>query len=149
MWAVDSATMPWGDSRGATPLPENVLHVLREPAACVASVALTERGSELWRREWVRIPPVLYCGKVERAVWSIHGWTRLIEQSRPTHRAKLEDVERVVGEIVGAPTPSKSPHLFNARAHRRISADEIKATPWVYPGTAQLWDRIVADYDEA
>jgi hypothetical protein len=91
----------------------------------------------------------LYCGKIERAVWSIHGWTRLIEQNRPTHRAKLEDVERVVGEIVGAPAPSKSPHLFNARAHRCISADEIKATPWVFPGTAQLWNRIQADYEAA
>jgi len=147
MWAVDSATVPWGDSRGATPLPKNVLHVIREPAACVASVALTESRSEEWRRDWITLP--VDCGDVERAVWSVHGWSRLIEEIRPTHTAKLEDVERVVGEIIGAPAPEPSPHLFNARAHRRISADKIKATPWVYPETAQLWDRIQSDYAEA
>jgi hypothetical protein len=147
MWAVPADPAPWGDPRGATPLPPAVLHVLREPAACVASVAITEHGSEEWRQRWVRIPDD--CGAVECAVWSVHGWTRLIEQNTPTHRAKLEEVERTVGEIIGAPAPEPSPHRFNARAHRRISADEIKATPWVYPETAQLWDRICADYAEA
>jgi hypothetical protein len=147
MWAVEANAVPWGDPRGDTLLPEVVLHVLRDPAACVSSVAYTEHGSEKWRAKWIRIPEG--CGSIERAVWSIHGWSRLIESNHPTHRTKIEEVERVVSEITGAGMLPPGVHRFNARAHREISADEIKATPWVYPETAQLWDRICADYAEA
>lgn len=147
MWAVESDDVPWGTARGDTPLPDTVLHILRDPAACVASVAFTERSSEEWRGRWVTLP--IDCDDIERAVWSLFGWTRLIEKSQPTHRAKLEDIERVVSEITGAPPPPPCVHLFNVRVHRQLSADEIKATPWVYPETAQLWDRITADYAAA
>jgi hypothetical protein len=55
----------------------------------------------------------------------------------------------VVAEITGESPFPPSPHRFNARAHNEISADEIKATPWAYPETAGLWDRICVDYEEA
>lgn len=145
MWAVPADPVPWGDPRGATPLPETVLHVLREPAACVSSVAHVEHRSELWRQRWITIPDD--CGAVECAVWSIHGWSQLIETNQPTHRAKLEEVERVVGQITGGEPPAPAAP-FNVRPHPRLSADEIKATPWVHPETAALWDRICSDYAE-
>jgi hypothetical protein len=147
MWAVPADPVPWGCPRGAIPLPETVLHVLREPAACVSSVAHTEYRSEEWRRRWIKIPEG--CEHVERAVWSLFGWARLIEQSHPTHTAQLENIERVVKEITGRAPAAPSVIWFNTRSHRKISADEIKATPWVYPETAQMWDRICADYAEA
>ena len=147
MWPVQAERVPWGEVRGDNPLPETVLHVMRNPAACASSVAYTEHRSEEWRSKWIRIPEG--CGAVERAIWSIHGWSRLIESNHPTHRAKLEDVERVVGEIIWAPPAPPAVHLLNERVHDRITADEIEATPWVYPESLGLWERINADYAEA
>jgi hypothetical protein len=147
MWAVPDDRVPWGDARGKTPLPETVLHVMRNPAACVSSVAYTEIRSEPWRSKWIRIPEG--CGSVERAIWSLYGWSRLIESNHPTHRAQLESIERSVEEITDVRPTAPSVLWFNKRGHPRICADEIKAMPWVCHETAVLWDRICADYAEA
>ena len=144
MWAAPGEwSVPWGDPRGDTPLPETVLHIMRNPAACVSSVAYTELNSEPWRSGWIRIPED--CGVIERAVWSIYGWSQLIESNHPTHWAQLEWVEKTVRRITGV-KPRGLPASVNSRMHCQVSADEIKATPWVRPETAQMWDRITADY---
>ena len=149
-WAVDTKIVPWGYAREGRPLPETVLHVLRDPADCVMSTAYTEQGSEAWRREHVKIPIDHMSGPIERAIWSIFGWTRLIEKLKPTHTAKLASVERAVGEITGTmPIKSSSAAVLNARPHPTQSADEIKAMRWFHPETATFWDRISADYAAA
>ena len=147
MWAVPADVVPWGDPRGFGPLPETVLHVLREPAACVSSVAYTEHHSEVWRAKWVRVPED--CGPIERAVWSLHGWSQLIEGNHPTHTAQLERVEKTVRSITGIKPRFPVGKRINERMHAVLSADEIKATHWVHPETATLWDSITADYEEA
>ena len=147
MWAVCSRDVPWGDARGDRRSPPVVLHILREPAACVASVAYTEFGSDEWRAKWIRIPEG--CGVIERAVWSLHGWSRLIESHRPTHRAQIELVEKAVRKITGIKPRLPEGTRINGRGHALVSADEIKATPWVHHETAVLWDRICVDYAEA
>jgi hypothetical protein len=148
MWAVEGVPVPWGDPRAGGLRFDNVLHILREPAACVASIAFAERGSEAWRAQHIDIPPD--AAKIERAVWSLNGWNRLISQlTPPTHTAQTEQIEQAVEAITGAPPWEPSDRARNARAHRRVSADEIKATPWVYPETALLWDNITAQYAEA
>ena len=148
MWAVESLFVPCGDARDRGYQFDNVLHILREPAACVSSVAYTERISGTWRSQHISIPPD--AGPIERAIWSIHGWSRLITDSTPpTHTAQTEQIERAVEEITGSPPLEPSDSARNARPHPFRPADEIKATPWVYPETATLWDRITADYEAA
>jgi hypothetical protein len=148
MWAVRSWYSPNGKPRGDTPLPPAVLHILREPARCVSSVRYVEGGSENWRRNFIKIPGT-ECGAVERAVWSIYGWTRLIrENTHPTHVAQTERVERAVAQITGFEELGVDQYL-NTQPHPRLSADQIKAMTWVYPETAIMWDHIQADYEEA
>lgn len=148
MWAAPSYWAPWGPARGDTKLPPVVLNILREPHKCVSSVAHVEEGSEEWRRNWIKLPDN-GCGAIERAVWSVYGWTRLIKtQTPPTHTAQTEHVERAVAEITGEERLGCSGYLNN-RAHPRFSADEIKATTWLHPETASLWDCIQSDYADA
>jgi hypothetical protein len=148
MWAVkDEWGVPWGEARGDKPVPATVLHVLREPAACVSSVAYTEHLSEPWRAKFISIPSEF--GDIERAVWSVYGWSRLIERNRPTHTTQLGNVEHAVDEITGRAPEAPSVLWRNERLHASLKADEIKAMRWVHPKTAQMWDRITADYAEA
>jgi hypothetical protein len=146
MWATDAEEVPLGPPRGYYPLPETVLHVIREPAAAVSSITHTEQASEEWRSRWVPIPPS--AGPIERAVWSLHGWTALIRDLRPTHTAQLRHVEAAVETITGSP-PGHVKGSRNARLHPALSADQIKATVWQCPETAQLWEEACMSYEEA
>jgi hypothetical protein len=146
MWAVESSDVPWGAARVGE--FENVLHILRNPAACVSSVAYVERASEDWRRRYIPIPED--CEAIERAVWSIAGWSRLIRDKTPPNiTAQLEHVERAVAKITGAEELGAGAPKINGRMHATLTADQIKATHWVYPETAVLWDKITADYEGA
>ena len=75
-WAVrrtsDCAfgTRPRGDVSVDT-----VVYLLREPIACINSVALTEYRSEPWRSRFVNIPR--YSNPFERAIHSIWGWKNM------------------------------------------------------------------------
>lgn len=143
-WAVDG-TAYYGVCRKG-PLPGIVLHILREPAACVSSVAETELGSMPWRRKWIEIPDAR---PIERAVWSIYGWNELIRREcNPTHTTQLRDIRYAVYDITGR-VPDPLVGFRNDRPHRVYGADEIKATPWKCNATAQLWDRLVTDYEAA
>jgi hypothetical protein len=146
MWAVQSAHVPWGVPRLETLVADVVLHVMREPAAAVSSIAYTEHQSEPWRARWVDIPED--AGSIERAVWSYYGWNRLIARQRPTHTAQLEQIETAVTAITGRAFDALTAYR-NQRHHPSHSADEIKATVWEHPLTATLWDHTNAIYQEA
>ena len=147
MWAVNSDEVPWGDARRNAACPGIVLHVLRDPAECLCSVACTESDSEKWRMKWISIPKGLHL--LERSVWSMHAWGALIRGNNPTHTCQLESVEETVVRITGNEIDPEYPTIRNDRFHSRASADEIKATAWKHPDTARLWDQITSDYYEA
>ena len=145
-WAVKSDAVPWGAPRGERSLPETVLHVMREPAAAISSIAFTETSTEDWRAKWVHIPRD--AEPIERAIWSYLGWNLLIQAQGPTHRAQLESIETMVAAMTRQyPLLVPKGHR-NDRMHASLSADQIKATPWRYPITTQLWDRVNAMYGE-
>lgn len=147
MWAVVSREVPWGAARFPAHIgAPNVLHIMREPAAAVSSIAYTEMNTEEWRAKWVPIPRD--AGDVERAVWSYLGWNLLIQAQGPTHRAQLEHVELAVNAVTENSRWRPPEGKRNDRMHAVLSADQIKATPWVHPVTAQLWDRVNAMYEE-
>jgi hypothetical protein len=149
MWAVTSDSVPYGIPR-AWPIEFNVvLHVIREPAAAVSSIAYTEQSTEAWRSKWVEIPAD--ADPLERAVWSLYGWNQIISQHPPTHRAQLEWVERTVEEIAGPMRHHTDSNVlwFRRRPHPRLYADQIKASPWKHEDTARLWDGLVSQHAEA
>lgn len=149
MWAANSWYTPNGTARGDTKIPPIVLHVLRDPARCVSSVYYVEGGSENWRRNFIKIPSAEECGAVERAIWSIYGWTRLIRRNTPpTHVAQVERVDRVVAEITGCADLQADNHR-NTQPHPRLAEDQIGAMEWVYPETHGFWDDIKRDYKDA
>ena len=146
MWAVESDEVPNGTPRTCPLDAEVILHVMRDPAAAVSSIAFTEESSEAWRSRWVHIP--MDAGPIERAVWSYYGWNRLIDAQHPTHRTQLEEIESAVEEITGTAPYDPSVVWFNSRPHQRLPADRIKATTWKHEETAIIWDAVTAMYAE-
>lgn len=146
MWAVDSKECPWGTPRNGQTLPDIRIHILRNPANCIASIVGVERGSELWRSLWIKLPQA-GSSVIERAVWSLYRWSKLIRENvDPTLTVKTEALEAYVENITGV-DPGVIPfNAMNIRPHRPITADEIKATSWVHGETATYWNRINSDY---
>jgi hypothetical protein len=146
MWAVDSDEVPWGEPRFGTPLPGIRLHIHREPAAAVSSVAFTERSTEAWRSRYVPLP--FDAGPIERAVWSLHGWAMLVRESGPTHIAQIEQVEESVEEITGVPLAASTDDR-NTRQHGTLSADQLNGRGWKHAGTESLWEGLVEMHTKA
>jgi hypothetical protein len=145
MWAVKSTEVPWGTPRNVYPGATTELHIMREPAAAISSIAYVEQSTEAWRAQWIAIP--FDACPVERAIWSYLGWNLLILAQAPTHSVQLEHVEAKVSEITGEQSLEIPKGYRNDRLHTVLSADQIKATPWRHPITAQLWERVNAIYD--
>jgi hypothetical protein len=154
MWAVDSPQVPWGLPRNGYALDgvETLLHVMREPAAAICSIAYVEQASEPWRRQWIEIP--LECNAFERAIWSYYGWQALIDANKPTRRAQLEQIERVVGEITGrdpifmiAETPSKRRGI-NSRSHPTFPLGQLSHMAFKYKKTHKMLRSLCDRYEE-
>jgi hypothetical protein len=145
MWAVRCSHVPWGEPRVGPLEAGRILHIMREPAPAVCSIAYTDLISEPWRSRWVDIP--VEADPIERAIWSYYGWNRLIMRNRPTHNAQIENIESTVETIVGTKPKAPSIEWLNSRKHPNHSTDEIKSMTWIDPLTAVLWDHLQTMYE--
>jgi hypothetical protein len=144
MWAVDSEKVPWGDARNGAERPEHMIHVMRKPAAAVASIAYTEGDSELWRSKQIWLPPAP-ASLIERAVFSLLNWNLLIQAQAPTRVVQLEHVEAFVTQLTGEKVEASE--RVNVRRHKKLTAAEIEEALGEY-GT-DAWYRANLMWGEA
>lgn len=117
MFAVHNGPYPFtfdGSYRGRFKF-EQVIHIVREPLAAIASILHTEQGSEDFRSRYVN----LYGTPMEKAVQSYLGWNKLIAAGRVDLLCKTESLAAHFGVTA---TPSER---VNAREHPALTMDEI------------------------
>ena len=146
MWATRTEFVPWGQPRSGMKDARMIVHLRREPADLIASVAFTEERSEYWRRAIVPIP--MRSEDIERAVWSVFNWDRLIRHNAITHTVRLNTLEGFVSEHVGPlGSPLNAEDSRNTRLHAQLYREQIAETKWQMPPTAKLWQELCDTYD--
>jgi len=92
---------------------DQIIHVIRDPMACINSVAFTERPSEAFRMKYL----VLYGNVFERAVLSVIGWNKLVHSLAPSITIQVEKAASHFG-FTDVPRQNK-------RAHSSLTYDEL------------------------
>lgn len=96
---------------------EQVIHIIREPVAAIASVFHTEHGSEEFRSRYL----TLYGDPLTRAVQSYIGWNRLIASKRVDVVRKTETLHTLLNVTR---TPAER---VNSRQHEPLTLDDIRS----------------------
>lgn len=95
-----------------------LLLIIREPAACISSIAHTESDSEAFRSEYVNIFGNVY----ERATLSYIGWTKLIKAQKPDHIVPIEKFDVFIQSKLKVEVSNV---VQNKRHHEALQLDEL------------------------
>ncbi len=126
---------------------DQVIEIVREPLAHIASVAFTEsdqgpdqKTSLWWRAAWVPLEVMELADPVAQAVQSIVGWHEAVRAWLPGAAVvKLEDATTHIPSLLGV-KPGHDPGIVNAREHKSLTWGEVRERC-----TSPLWDSLM-DY---
>jgi len=133
MYAARSEYKPWNAQDNTQRYFRHVLHVIREPISCIASVAHTEnkrKKSLAFRQQYIYLPREV--NQIRQAVYSYIGWHKLIKSWAP-------DVTVKCGQAAGDTWTYLAAQGYNVkflnedlppvntRQHLSLSYSDIKA----------------------
>lgn len=100
-----------------------LVHVVREPLACIASLQTIQGGSWRWIIKHSPVQPSM--SGTKRAMWHWWHWN-LLCQAQASATVRLEDLPLLAEDVFGVSVAADTPTNINARRHGPVTWDDLR-----------------------